>query len=118
MSDDQQVQAQQQETPAQTTSQPAAAPTTSQSGMPEWAIELQRQVNDLGATVAKLPEATVNAVREATQPARQPRQRSTTTRTATKTETKTEAQAPASDSGVDTAQPGKTGSFADWWFGK
>lgn len=115
MADTDQQGTDQQQPPASPPPAPAPVPAPpAQDGMPAWATDLQRQLNELGATVAKLPETTVNAVREATQPAKQPRQRTATKTAGTQSETRTEP--PPTEQQSDSNSPGKSKSFGDWWF--
>lgn len=107
---DQQVQTQ---PPEQQSSAPApSAPTHNE--MPTWATDLHKRMDELAGAVAKLPEQAVNAVREATQPARPPRQRSAPKTAVPKTEPAEQPKA----ADTDTSQPGKSGGFAQWWFGE
>ena len=84
--------------------------------MPDWATALQAQVTELAGVVAKLPETTVNAVREATQPAKQPPTPRARAPRQPAADPPPAAPAPTPPP-PDGQQPGRRKTFAERWFG-
>lgn len=114
---DEQTDQQTQAPPVTAAPVPAAAPAPVHvnPAVPDWGVAMSRKIDELASSVAKMPEYTVNAIREATQPARQPAAPAKKDQAAAGAAPPKEE--PKQAASADEQTPGKKKSFADWWFG-